>query len=49
MMLRWGSEVENVLAASSETVLLTSGNEGTPLGVIQAGIAGPQAIAGRVD
>jgi glycosyltransferase involved in cell wall biosynthesis len=45
--LGWRSDVENVLAAS-DAVMLTSDNEGTPLSLIQAGMAGLPVIAGAV-
>jgi glycosyltransferase involved in cell wall biosynthesis len=45
--LGWRSDVENVLAAS-DAVLLTSDNEGTPLSLIQAGMAGLPVIASAV-
>jgi glycosyltransferase involved in cell wall biosynthesis len=45
--LGWRSDVENVLAAS-DAVILTSDNEGTPLSLIQAGMAGLPVIASAV-
>lgn len=45
--LGWRSDVENVLAAS-DAVLLTSDNEGTPLSLIQAGMAGLPVVASDV-
>ena len=47
MMLGWRDDVETVLAAS-DAVLLTSDNEGTPLSLIQAGMAGLPVIASDV-
>lgn len=46
-MLGWRSDVENVLAAS-DAVLLTSDNEGTPLSLIQAAMAGLPVVASDV-
>jgi len=46
-MLGWRDDVETVLAAS-DAVLLTSDNEGTPLSLIQAGMAGLPVIASDV-
>jgi len=46
-MLGWRSDVQDVLAAS-DAVLLTSDSEGTPLSLIQAGMAGLPVIASRV-
>ena len=43
-MLGWRSDVENVLAAS-DAVILTSDNEGTPLSLIQAALAGLPVVA----
>jgi len=43
-MLGWRSDVETVLAASYALVL-TSDNEGTPLSLIQAGLAGLPVVA----
>ena len=45
--LGWQSDIEKVLAAA-DIVLLTSDNEGTPLSLIQAGMAGLPVIATRV-
>ena len=45
--LGWRSDVENVLAAS-DAVLLTSDNEGTPLSLIQAAMAGLPVVASDV-
>ena len=45
--LGWQSDIERVLAAA-EIVVLTSDNEGTPLSLIQAGIAGLPVVATRV-
>ena len=46
-MLGWRDDVETVLAAC-DAVLLTSDNEGTPLSLIQAGIAGLPVMASDV-
>lgn len=45
--LGWREDVETVLAAS-DIVLLTSDNEGTPLSLIQAGMAGLPIVATNV-
>lgn len=46
-MLGWRSDVETVLAAC-DAVILTSDNEGTPLSLIQAGLAGIPVVASNV-
>jgi glycosyltransferase involved in cell wall biosynthesis len=46
-MLGWRDDVATVLAAS-DAVLLTSDNEGTPLSLIQAGMAGLPVVASDV-
>jgi len=46
-MLGWRDDVDTVLAAC-DSVLLTSDNEGTPLSLIQAGMAGLPVIASDV-
>lgn len=46
-LLGWRSDVETLLAAS-DVLVLTSDNEGTPLSVIQAGLAGLPTVATRV-
>lgn len=46
-ILGWQSEIEKVLAAA-DVVLLTSDNEGTPLSLIQAGMAGLPVVTTRV-
>ena len=46
-LLGWRSDVETLLAAS-DALVLTSDNEGTPLSVIQAGLAGIPTVATRV-
>ena len=46
-MLGWRDDVETVLSAC-DSVLLTSDNEGTPLSLIQAGMAGLPVIASDV-
>lgn len=43
-VLGWRSDVETVLAAS-DLILLTSDNEGTPVSLIQAALAGVPAVA----
>lgn len=43
-MLGWRNDVQNILAAS-DAVLLTSDNEGTPLSLIEAGLAGLPVVA----
>ena len=46
-VLGWQSNIEKVLAAA-DIVVLTSDNEGTPLSLIQAGMAGLPVVATRV-
>ncbi len=46
-MLGWRDDVETILAAC-DAVLLTSDNEGTPLCLIQAGMAGLPVVASDV-
>ena len=46
-ILGWQSNIEKVLAAA-DLVLLTSDNEGTPLSLIQAGMAGLPVVTTRV-
>jgi len=46
-VLGWQSDIEKVLAAA-EIVVLTSDNEGTPLSLIQAGMAGLPVVTTRV-
>jgi glycosyltransferase involved in cell wall biosynthesis len=46
-VLGWQSNIERVLAAA-DLVLLTSDNEGTPLSLIQGGMAGLPVVATRV-
>jgi len=46
-LLGWQSDVERVLAAS-DALVLTSDNEGTPLSLIQAGLAGLPVVATSV-
>ena len=43
-MLGWRSDIENLLAAS-DIMVLTSDNEGTPLSLVQAGLAGIPVVA----
>jgi glycosyltransferase involved in cell wall biosynthesis len=45
--LGWRSDVENILSAT-DILLLTSDNEGTPISVIQAGMAGIPTISTNV-
>ena len=46
-VLGWQSEIEKVLSAA-DLVVLTSDNEGTPLSLIQAGMAGLPVVTTRV-
>ena len=46
-VLGWQSDIERVLAAA-DIVVLTSDNEGTPLSLIQAGMAGLPVVTTRV-
>jgi glycosyltransferase involved in cell wall biosynthesis len=46
-MLGWRRDVETVYAAA-DVVLLTSDNEGMPLSLIEAGMAGTPVVATRV-
>jgi glycosyltransferase involved in cell wall biosynthesis len=46
-ILGWQSNIERVLAAA-DIVILTSDNEGTPLSLIQAGMAGLSVVTTRV-
>lgn len=46
-VLGWQSNIEKVLAAA-DIVVLTSDNEGTPLSLIQAGMAGLPVVSTRV-
>jgi glycosyltransferase involved in cell wall biosynthesis len=46
-ILGWQSEIEKVLAAA-DVVVLTSDNEGTPLSLIQAGMAGLPVVTTKV-
>jgi glycosyltransferase involved in cell wall biosynthesis len=45
--LGWRSDIENILSAS-DIVVLTSDNEGTPLSLIQAGLAGKPTVCTNV-
>jgi glycosyltransferase involved in cell wall biosynthesis len=45
--LGWRSDIENILSAS-DAMLLTSDNEGTPLSLIQAGMAGLPVVSTNV-
>lgn len=46
-MLGWRNDLERILAAT-DIVLLTSDNEGTPLSLMEAGLAGLPTVATRV-
>ena len=46
-MLGWRSDIEKVLSAA-DIVVLTSDNEGTPLSLIQAGMAGLPVVTTNV-
>ena len=46
-ILGWQSDIEKILA-TADVVLLTSDNEGTPLSLIQAGMAGLPVVTTRV-
>jgi glycosyltransferase involved in cell wall biosynthesis len=46
-VLGWQSDIERVLSAS-DMVVLTSDNEGTPISLIQAGMAGLPVVTTRV-
>ena len=46
-VLGWQSDIEKVLSAA-DMVVLTSDNEGTPLSLIQAGMAGLPVVTTRV-
>jgi glycosyltransferase involved in cell wall biosynthesis len=46
-VLGWQSNIEKILA-SADCVVLTSDNEGTPLSLIQAGMAGLPVVTSRV-
>jgi glycosyltransferase involved in cell wall biosynthesis len=47
LCLGWRSDIELILAAS-DIVILTSDNEGTPLSLIQAGMAGIPVVSTNV-
>lgn len=47
IFLGWRSDVENVISAS-DIVVLTSDNEGTPISLIQAGLAGKPTVSTNV-
>jgi glycosyltransferase involved in cell wall biosynthesis len=47
IFLGWRSDIENILSAS-DIVVLTSDNEGTPLCLIQAGLAGKPTVSTNV-
>ena len=46
-VLGWQSNIEQILSAA-DIVILTSDNEGTPLSLIQAGMAGLPVVSTRV-
>jgi glycosyltransferase involved in cell wall biosynthesis len=47
IFLGWRSDIENILSAS-DIVVLTSDNEGTPVSLIQAGLAGKPTVSTNV-
>ena len=47
LFLGWRSDIENILSAS-DIVVLTSDNEGTPISLIQAGLAGKPTVSTNV-
>ena len=47
LFLGWRSDIENILS-TSDVVVLTSDNEGTPISLIQAGLAGKPTVATNV-
>jgi glycosyltransferase involved in cell wall biosynthesis len=47
IFLGWRSDIENVISAS-DIVVLTSDNEGTPISLIQAGLAGKPTVSTNV-
>ena len=47
VFLGWRSDIENILSAS-DIVVLTSDNEGTPISLIQAGLAGKPTVSTNV-
>ena len=47
LFLGWRSDIENVLS-TSDIVVLTSDNEGTPISLIQAGLAGKPTVSTNV-
>ena len=47
LFLGWRSDIENVLSIS-DIVVLTSDNEGTPISLIQAGLAGKPTVSTNV-
>ena len=47
IFLGWRSDIENILSAS-DIVVLTSDNEGTPISLIQAGLAGKPTVSTNV-
>jgi glycosyltransferase involved in cell wall biosynthesis len=47
LFLGWRSDIENILSIS-DVVVLTSDNEGTPISLIQAGLAGKPTVSTNV-
>jgi glycosyltransferase involved in cell wall biosynthesis len=47
LFLEWRSDIENILSIS-DIVVLTSDNEGTPISLIQAGLAGKPTVSTNV-
>ena len=47
LFLGWRSDIENILS-TSDVVVLTSDNEGTPISLIQAGLAGKPTVSTNV-
>lgn len=47
VFLGWRTDIENILSAS-DIVVLTSDNEGTPISLIQAGLAGKPTVSTNV-
>jgi len=47
LFLGWRSDIENILS-TSDIVVLTSDNEGTPISLIQAGLAGKPTVSTNV-
>ena len=47
LFLGWRSDIENILS-TSDVIVLTSDNEGTPISLIQAGLAGKPTVSTNV-